>query len=125
MKILENRMIRINQLYPTASLFSIAPERIKELTHVLKKDGTDTEIIATEFDGHYYIVDGHEQVAAASFLGAEKVMVYLIDYKEHAFFSKPGNLENTLSSIGMTAIYDFEAICGITYGEYPLYYKTK
>lgn len=119
----DKKMIKIDKLYPTESIFSIDSEKIKKLTNVLDADGSNTEVVAIIYGGYYFIVQGHEQVAAASYLGAKQVMVYLMDYRKHSFYSKESNIESTLSSLGMTAIYDYEAICGITFSEYPSYYK--
>lgn len=123
MNILDVRMVGINELYPTESLAFIDPEIIKHIESEIKADGTDTEIITFLFEDHYYIYRGHDQLMAAAFLHADKVRIFLVDYKELPFFCDENNLKNTLSSIGMSTIYDFEGICGFTYPEYPKYYR--
>lgn len=116
-------MVNINELYPTVSLVSVRPERIEELVHVLKKDGSDTEIVAIIYDEHYYIVEGHAQLLAAAYLGAKHVCIYIVDYKDIPIYSEPKKIESTLSSVGMSTLYDFEGIGGFKYSEYPNYYK--
>lgn len=125
MNILDVKMININELYPTESLVSIMPESIDKVRELIKSDGTDTEIVAFTFEKHYYILKGHEQLMAAAYLRAKKVRVYLVDYKDIPFFCNEDNIKSTLTSIGMTTIYDFEGICGFTYPDYPEYYKRK
>lgn len=123
MNILDVRMVNINELYPTESLAFIEPELIKQISEMIKADGTDTEIIAFLFEGHYYIFKGHAQLMAAAFLHADKVRIFLVDYKELSFFGNENNIKSTLADIGMSTIFDFEGICGFRYPEYPEYYR--
>lgn len=123
MKIDKELYIDINKLYPTESLISIRPEKIKEIKEFLHPDGTNTDIFIIEYKGYYYIVNGHHQLLAAANLGAKKVRAYLVDYHNLSFFSNSKNIENTLSYIGMSTIYDFEGIGNYKYDSYPIYYK--
>ena len=124
MKIKEEIIISVNELYPTESLASISPSRIKKLREIISDDGLNTEIFVFTYKGYYYVARGHHQWLAASSQGIEKVRAFLVDYHDLSFFSKPGNIEKTLSSIGLSTLYDFEAIGGISYSEYPeLYLK--
>lgn len=123
MKILDEKMLNINELYPTKSLVHITPERIQKLLGLLKKDGSDTEIIAFIYNKHYYIVDGHAQLMAAAYLGAKQVHVYIVNYKELPFYSEDEDIESLLAGIGISTVYDFEGICGFKYLEYPEYYR--
>lgn len=126
MKFQKEFMISVNELYPTESLASISPNRIAKLRELISKDGSNTEIIVIEYNNNYYVVRGHHQWLAASGMGIDKVRVFLVDYHDLSFFSKPSNIEKTLSSIGLSTLYDFEAIGGISYSEYPcLYSKTE
>lgn len=123
MNILDVRIVNINELYPTESLVFIEPESIKQIAKMIKADGTDTEIVTFLFENHYYVFKGHDQLMAAALLHADKVRVFLVDYKELPFFCDENNIKSTLADIGMSTIFDFEGICGFTYPEYPEYYR--
>ena len=123
MNIKDEMYVDINKLYPTESLASISPDRINKLKEFLSPDGTNTEIFIIEYKGFYYIVKGHHQMLAAAYLGAKKVRVYLVNYNDLSFLSNPKNIESTLSSIGMSTVYDFEGIGGFKYESYPEYYN--
>ena len=122
--IIKNELIiNVNELYPTESIASVSPSKINRLRNFISKDGSNTEIFVIEYKDNYYVVKGHHQLLAASGLGIHSVRVFLVDYHDLSYFSKPSNIEETLSSIGLSALYDFEAIGGFTYSEYPSLYS--
>ena len=123
MDILDVRIVNINELYPTESLVFVEPEAINRIMKMIKTDGSDTEIIAFVFENHYYIYKGHDQLMAAACLHADKVRVFVVDYKDLPFFGDEKNIKNMLADIGMSTIYDFEGMCGFKYSEYPEYYR--
>lgn len=124
MDIKKEMQLDVNRMYPTVSLASINPERIKSIRDQLLSDGSNTEIFVIEYKGYYLIVKGHHHLLAASNLGINRVKAYLVDYHDLSFFSDPSNIEKTLSDIGLSTLYDFEAAGGITYPEYPSLYTT-
>jgi hypothetical protein len=123
MDIEKEMFIEINKLYPTESLTSIRPELIKQFMDVILPDGSNTDIFIIDYMGNYYIVEGHHQLLAASYLGAKRVRAYLVDYHCLSFLSNSQNIESTLSSVGMTTLFDFEGIGGYKYDDYPKYYS--
>ena len=123
MKVQKEFMISVDRLYPTESIASISPTTINKLKESISKDGSNTEIFVIEYKGNYYVIKGHHQLLAASGQGINTVRVFLVDSQDLSFYSNPSNIEYTLSSIGLSTLYDFEAIGGITYSEYPNLYS--
>lgn len=117
-------LIDINKLYPTESLVFILPEHIENEKKIIDNNEENTCITAFEFEGNYYIVDGHSQLLAAACSGLKRVRVFLLDPSALKFFSERDNIISTLASVGMSTLFDFEAIGGFTYPEYPVYYKS-
>lgn len=119
----EVKMVDLIELYPTESVFTIHPDLVKKYKKELNSDGSNTEIEVFNYDNHYYIIDGHEQLLAVAALGAKQARVLVVDYKELTYFSDEEKIETVLSNLGMHTLYDFEGICGFTYRDYPKYYK--
>ena len=53
----------------------------------------------------------------------KEICVEIVDNKQYSFWNNDENIIDTLRSIGMSTLYDFEAVGGFTYPQYPDYYK--
>lgn len=112
------------KLYPTVGISSIEQDLIRECKRFYEEqDKQKKDIIVFSFDDVYYIYEGHEQVLAATNCECKTVEVLEIDRANLACWSKTEDLLFALQAIGMTALYDFEAIGAFSYKDYPKYYK--
>ena len=68
---------------------------------------------------------GHHVVLAAAMSDIEKIAVEIVDRSKLPFWKSDENVKETLKSVGISTLYDFEAIGGFTYLSYPNYYKAK
>ena len=110
-------------LYPTEGIFDIDSKRIDAFYEAYKcGKGQQIDIIVIRYDGELYIYAGHEQVVAATNFGLNEVKVIEIDRAQLKYWSNDAQFTSTLQAIGMTAIYDFEAIGAFKYEKYPIYY---
>lgn len=125
MELNKKTIVSVSKLYPTESLASIMPQKIEQYKAIINGNGTQTEIFAFSYKNHYYIAKGHCQFLAAAQGGAKEVAIHLLERSTFRFFSKSENLESTLSSIGKSTLYDFEAIGGFTYDDYPIEFENK
>ena len=88
------------------------------------KENIETEKIkAFLFKDNYYILKGHHKMLAANRLGLQEISVEIVEKTEHAFWNDEKNVIDNLKAIGLSALYDFEAVGGFTYEKYPDYYR--
>lgn len=110
-------------LYPMTTIESINPYTLERVTCDIK-NGIDMPIIrVVEFKGYYIIWDGNYEMIAANILGKSKVNVEIIPLEQQNSWASEENIEEQLVSVGMNALYDFEALGGFNYSEYPSFYK--
>lgn len=111
-----------NKLYPLVTIASIDPETLKKTVESLA-DNKDTQAIkAINYNGKMFILEGNYELLAANILNKESVDVEIIDRNNIPFWNIDENLEDTLQAVGISTLYDFEAIGGFTYDEYPAEY---
>ena len=58
-------------------------------------------------------------------INIEELVVEVVDRTQLSFWENDDNVKETLKSIGLSTLYDFETIGGFTYQSYPDYYKIK
>ena len=122
MKIEKTFTVPPNKLYPTESIASIDPAKLNYYVSMIKEGKNFDGIFVILYDGLYFIVKGHHLMLAYSLLQANEISVHLVSMQDLLFFSEGKNLEHTLKAVGISALYDFEAIGNFIYEEYPKYY---
>lgn len=119
-------LISPQELYPTESFASIRDEYLQFYIREFKenKDGVAKPLVFY-FDNNYYILKGHHVVLAAAMSDIERIPIEVVDRSKLSFWKSDENVKETLKSVGLSALYDFETIGGFTYLSYPNYYKMK
>lgn len=119
----KQQLISPKKLYPTESLVFIKNETLQYYLKCLR-EGQELEIpLVFLFDGNYYILKGHHIVLASIMAHVENICVDIVDNKDISFWNDEKNIRETLNSLGMSTLYDFEAIGNFSYDTYPQYYK--
>lgn len=116
------KMVLPKTLYPTESLFSIKENKILFYMKCLKENIVTENIEVFLFKGNYHILEGHHKMLAANRMQLAEIVVDVIDIPTDTFWSKQENIIDNFKEIGMTALYDFEAVGGFVYDNYPNYY---
>ncbi|WP_418619830.1 hypothetical protein [[Clostridium] scindens] len=120
------KLISPRELYPTESFVFI---RDDELQFYIKEFKMNKEHMVKPlvfyFENNYYILKGHHVVLAAAMINIEELVVEVVDRTQLSFWENDDNVKETLKSIGLSTLYDFETIGGFTYQSYPDYYKIK
>ena len=116
------KMISPRKLYPTESLFSIEENKILFYMECFKENIVTEDIKVFLFNGNYYILKGHHKMLAANRMQMSDIAVDVVDIPANTFWSKQENISDNFRAIGMTALYDFEAVGGFVYDDYPSYY---
>ncbi len=110
-------------LYPMITIESINPDTLERVTHEIKK-GADMPIIRViEFGGYYIIWSGNYEMIAANIVGKSQVNVEIVPWEQKNSWLSEANIEEQLATVGMNALYDFEALGGFKYSEYPVFYR--
>ena len=120
------KLISPRELYPTEIFVFI---RDDELQFYIKEFKMNKEHMVKPlvfyFENNYYILKGHHVVLAAAMINIEELVVEVVDRTQLSFWENDDNVKETLKSIGLSTLYDFETIGGFTYQSYPDYYKIK
>ena len=110
-------------LYPMTTIESINPDTLERVIKKIK-NGTDMPIIRViEFKKYYIIWDGDYGMIAANIIGKSKVNVEVVPLEQQNSWVSEENIAEQLAAVGMNALYDFEALGGFNYSEYPSFYK--
>lgn len=117
------KMISPKKLYPTESLFSIEEKKIEFYMECFKERIETEDIKVFLYDENYYIIEGHHKMLAANRMQLSEIVIDVIEIPTNSFWSKQENIISNLKAIGMTALYDFEAVGGFTYDKYPNCYR--
>lgn len=121
---LKNEMlISPQKLFPTESLVFIKNDILQFYIEGYKKGENLEKPLVFMFDKNYYILKGHHLALAAIMAQIKEIRVEVVDNKQYSFWNNDENIKDTLRSIGMSTLYDFETIGGFTYQTYPDYYK--
>ena len=117
------KMISPKKLYPTESLFSIEESKIQFYMECFKEKIKTEDIKVFWYDEDYYIIEGHHKMLAANRVQLSEILVNVIEIPTNSFWSKPENIISDLKAVGMTTLYDFEAVGGFSYDKYPDSYR--
>lgn len=117
------KKINPKELYPLIKLETIPPDSLRDTIKRYAEGQMDALIKVIEYGGFYYIYEGNCEVIAACIEDKQTVDIELLDRSKIPFWNDDKNLEDQLASIGMNAVYDFEAMAGFKYSEYPRWYK--
>ena len=111
------------KLCPMTTIESINPDTLERVT-CEARNGVSLPIIeVVEFRGYYIILSGNYEMLAANIIGKSQVDVKVIPRDQKNIWFSEENLEKQLKTVGMNALYDFEALGGFKYPEYPVFYK--
>lgn len=116
------KMISPKKLYPTKSLFTIEEKKILFYMECFKENIVTEDIKAFLFDGNYYILEGHHKMLAANRMQMSVIAVDVVDIPTNTFWSEEENIAENFRAMGMNALYDYEAVGGFVYDDYPSYY---
>lgn len=117
------KIVSPRELYPTESLYSIEESRILFYMECFKENIETEKIKAFLFKDNYYILKGHHKMLAANRLGLQEISVEIAEKTEHSFWNDEKNVIDNLKAIGLSTLYDFEAVGGFTYDKYPDCYR--
>lgn len=117
--------VKPNKLYPLTTIASVAPQTLQKTVKLLTENIDIHTIKSFIYNGNMYMLDGSYEMLAANILNKEDVDVEIIDRTGIPFWNIDENIEKTLQAIGISALYDFEAIGGFTYENYPAEYKRR
>ena len=119
----ERKSVSPKVLYPMTTIESINPDTLERVILDIK-NGTDMPIIRViEFKKYYIIWDGDYGMIAANIIGKSKVNVEVVPLEQQNSWVSEENIAEQLAAVGMNALYDFEALGGFNYSEYPSFYK--
>ena len=119
----EIKSVSPNVLYPMTTIASINPHTLQKVVYEIK-NGVDMPLIQViEFGGYYFIWNGNYEMIAANMVGKLQVDVEIIPLEQQNSWLSEEGIEEQLKTVGMNALYDFEALGGFKYPEYPVFYK--
>ena len=119
----EIKSVSPNVLYPMTTIASINPDTLQKVVYEIK-NGVDMPLIQViEFGGYYFIWNGNYEMIAANIIGKSKVNVEVVPLEQQNSWISEENIAEQLAAVGMNALYDFEALGGFKYSEYPSFYK--
>lgn len=110
-------------LYPMITIESIDPNTLKHAVQKIEEGVTIPVIEVIDFRGYYLIWNGDYEMLAANIVGKSQVDIEIISCREPNTCLSEEKIEKQLKTIGMNALYDFEALGGFEYLEYPIFYK--
>lgn len=120
------KLISPRELYPTESFAFIRDDVLQFYIKEFKMNKEHmVKPLVFYFENNYYILKGHHVVLAAAMINIEELVVEVVDRTQLSFWENDDNVKETLKSIGLSTLYDFETIGGFTYQSYPDYYKIK
>lgn len=117
------KRVSSRELYPMVTIESINPNTLDRVVDKMKNEGTMPIIEVIDFKGYYIIVNGNCEMLAANILGKEQVEVEILSVKREKCWISEESIQKQLDAVGMNALYDFEAIGGFEYSEYPAFYN--
>lgn len=110
-------------LYPMTTIESINPKILEDTIQKVKNNEKLPAIKVVVLNGYYIITEGNYEMLASSISGKAQVDVELFSWEQRGDWLTEETLKEQLSAIGMNAVYDFEALGGFKYSEYPAFYK--
>ena len=117
------KTISPKKLYPTESLSMIKENKIQFYMNCFQNNIKTEDIEVFYFDNKYYILNGHHKMLAANRMHLPEVPIKVVDLSKISFWRENKNIIRNFEAIGMTALYDFEAVGGFHFEDYPDWYK--
>lgn len=120
-----NKLLCVNPriLYPMTTIESINPNTLEYAVQQVKSGVELSAIRVIDYNGYYIVWEGEYEMLAANIAGKSLVNVEVISFLEQNTWITKEKIEQQLKNVGMNAIYDFEALGGFKYSEYPEIYK--
>lgn len=115
--------VKPNSLYPVVTLESINPQILNQVIESMREEMKIASIKVICYKGYYFILEGNYEMLAANIIRLQSIFIEILDRSKIGFWDKDENVEEQLKTIGMNALYDFEAVGKFTYSEYPKLYK--
>ena len=115
--------VKPSSLYPVVPLESINPQILNQVIESMRKEMKIASIKVISYKGYFFILEGNYEMLAANIIRLQSIFIEILDRSKISFWDKDENVEEQLRTIGMNALYDFEAVGKFTYSEYPKLYK--
>lgn len=110
-------------LYPMETIESIDPNTLDRVIQEMKNGMNNPPIRVIDFKGYYIILNGNYEMLAANIVGKLQVNVEIVPWHNQGNWLSEERIEKQLKIVGMNALYDFEALGGFEYPEYPFFYN--
>lgn len=110
-------------LYPMTTIESIDSDTIRQVVNELQEGKSISPIRVIDFQGYYIILEGNYEMLASNIIGVQEVEICIMELQEKNNYLSEKDIMEQLRIVGMNALYDFEAIGGFKYLEYPDFYK--
>lgn len=107
-------------VYPTQKITEMSDDTFDYYRSLKVEEYLPIDILA--FGGYHFVIDGNHRVLAAMNKKYKVIPARIIHKDEYPFYSKEENVLRQLRAIGLTSVYDFEAIGKFKYNDYPSYY---
>lgn len=107
--------LSIQRLYPTQTIRDIDPDYVKNL----KTDDNTIPIEVVEFDGFYYIIDGHHRVCSRIQNGEKLIPVIILRVNDEGYIEKYNKKVEEIIKIPNGCYYDWEDFNSIKFFGYP------
>ena len=118
----EQRTVSPKSIYPLLTIESIDPDTLERIVKETKNGAGIPPIKVVEFRGYYFIWEGNYEMLAANITGKEQIDIEVIPWHQQKNWLSEENIEKQLKAVGRNALYDFEALGGFNYSEYPAFY---
>ena len=110
-------------LYPMITIESIDPNILNNVVKEIKNGIEIGPIKVVDFKGYYFIWEGNYEMLASNIVGKTSIEIEVISLDERKNWVSDENMETQLKAVGKNALYDFEALGGFHYSEYPAFYN--
>lgn len=118
----EKKTVNPKSLYPMVTIESIDPDTLKRIVKETKSGAEIPPVKVVEFKGYYFIWEGNYEMLAANMAGKDEIDIEVITWHQQKNWLSEENLEKQIKAVGKNAVYDFEALGGFKYSEYPAFY---
>lgn len=113
------------KLYPLTSVLALDPATLRKAIEIMKKKEDFVSIKVINYKGNWCVYDGIYAMLAANILKEEQITVQIMSRESIPFWREDCNVEETMNNIGISGLYDFEAIGNFKYENYPKEYVGK
>ncbi|MGL4209794.1 MAG: cytidylate kinase family protein [Candidatus Adiutrix sp.] len=112
-------------IYPTQPIPNISSPVISDYIErqMVLDFFTNEPIKIIYYNNYYYVIDGHHRLLVALNKKMPYVYAKLIDAAQLGSMRDSNKLIDSLKTVGLKTIYDFEKVGEFSYFSYPEYYK--